>query len=807
MRASDGNFYGTTDNGGTNNHGALYQLSPSGKYQIVYSFTGGNDGGGPYETPLEGSDGNLYGVTNYYGANGGENSGGTIYQYNLSTGSLTTVYSFKNGGIASFGNLIDDGGGTLYGTAGADDPSGSGRGSIWSYNYLTNTFKTLHTFTGTDGDEPLGGVVLATDGNLYGTVECGGSYPSGQPQCDGYGTAFVIATDGSNFHIIHVFSNGAQGQEDGFWPSGTPVEGPDGNIYSFTLVGGKLGNGSGVFFRITPDGTNSTFQAVYSFQAGDGGTLLHGIPFLGGDGNFYMTGSTGGFYYSGQVMQVTSSGKKATVYDFDPAVGDGFNVQFSPFEDADGNLYSGTDSGGKYGLGYLAKFLTTLPPAISLTANSDSVKNGSPVTLTWAVNNAYSLNAKVCIARSTDNSWTGSLSATTGTVSITPSVTNAIVNYAITCGGTETATAQIVVGTTPPQITTGALASGVTRSPYSTKLTELGGVAPFTWSTVSGALPAGLLLDQSSGTISGTPTAVGSFSFTVQLTNSEATPKTATAALNITVVHAPLVTPTTTLTFSPSTVTFGTSSVLTATVSGVAGVPTPAGTVQFSFNNSNLGDPVDLVNGIATLAAPSPTTTGSYGVTAAYSGDSNYTPGAIATGTLLVTAPTTAAITATPISIAITGPGASGSTTLKVVDFPSGSVTFSCTGLPTGAMCNFGTLSATSTSVLQISTTGTSATAIPMPVRANVSRTLFAFGLPAFFAVARLFGRRKRLVRVSGLLMFILLLPFVGSLIGCTNGGGKNGTANTTPEGTSIVTVVATGGGQTASIHLTLTVQ
>jgi uncharacterized repeat protein (TIGR03803 family) len=815
MTASDGNMYGVTADGGTSpgyygtGAGTLYRRTPQGKITVLYNFTGGNDGGGPYNTPLEGSDGNLYGTTNYYGAHGTYLTGGTIYRYNLKTGVLTTLYAFAHGGGASFADLIDDGKGTLYGTANLDDPSGKNLGGIWSYNYLTNTFKTLHTFSGADGECPLGGVVLASDGNLYGTTEWGGV--SNDPDAGQYGdgTAFVIGTDGSNFHVIHDFSNGEQGVEDGAWPSSTLVAGLDGNLYSMTFQGGLQGNGTGVFYRIVPKGTDSTFESVYSFKSGDANNPLHGRPYLGGDGNFYIAGSEGGLYtYYGQVMQIDPiKGLTADVYDFNPAAGDGFSAESSPMEGPDGNLYGTVPFGGTNSDGDLYELQTTLPPAISLTADSnaiDNIANGGSVTLEWQVTNAFSPNAKVCYASSPDGSWTGLLTGTSGTATVTPTASDSLVLYAVTCGGIETATAQVVVGTIPPQIETGTLPGGVTRSPYTQKIVELGGVAPLKWSVTSGSLPDGIALNTSTGVLSGTPTTPGSFPFTVRVTDSESTPKSATVNLSINVVHAPLVTPGVTLTVTPQSIALGATPTLTATVNGIAGVPTPTGTVQFSANGSSIGAPVtlDASSGTATATITSlvPSSTGTFGIAVAYSGDSNYTPGNIATGALTVTAPSTAAITASPTTITVTAPGASGATTLHLANFPAGTISLTCAGLPTGAQCVFGTPSAGtnggSTAKLSITTTAGTRSAI-----ASSRNAFYALVLPGMLALAGL-RRRRRISSV--LLALLLMLPFAAALTAC---GGSKPPVTPTPAGTSAITVTATTGSQSATIGLTLEIQ
>jgi MYXO-CTERM domain-containing protein len=814
IQASDGNFYGGTFSGGTEGNGTLYRINPSnGQYSVLYNFTGGNDGEGPYNL-IEAADGNLYGVTNYFGVDGNAVTGGTIFQYNLKTSTLTTVYSFQNGGVAGFGDLVDDGKGTLYGVASDDNPTGSNDGSVWSFNYLTNTFTTLHAFSVTDGFQPVGGLVLAADGNLYGTTEWGGMYISGSPDVGGtnvgYGTAFVMATNGANFHTFHNFDNGGQGVEDGFWPTGDLVQGPDGNIYGFTYEGGTLGNKTGVFFQIVPNGTNSTLHSIYEFQSGDGNMPLYGRPFLGGDGNFYITGSQGGANSEGQIMQITTMGSKADAYDFGTNPADGFFAQNQPFESTDGNLYGVAPDGGANFAGNIYELLTTLPPVITLTPSSTAVSAGGSLTLTWSVTNAFSTNAQICFANSSDNTWTGSV-ATSGSATITTTSTSGVVTYAITCGGVETATVQVAVGTVPPEITTGRLAGGIVRSPYSQTLATLGGTAPFTWSVPSGSLPPGLTLSGSTGVISGTPTQSGTFTFSIQLTDSESTPQTATASFSIVIVPAPLVPPTVSVTATPSSVAIGQSTTLTATVTGLANVPTPTGTVQFESNGISLGSPVALsASGVATLSGQSFSTTGSYGIIATYSGDGNYTVGNVATATVTVTSPVIPAVAATPNTVTITAPGGTGTTTLKAINFADSSVTFSCTGLPTGAGCAFSPLSSTGTSTLQITTAGANTSEnLFYPAGNNGPHETYALAIPGLLALVGLFGRRRRHPQWRKLLMLMVLLSAGMTVTACS--GGKSGNSNVnvtaTSSGASTVTVMAVDGSQSATVNLTLTVQ
>lgn len=175
-----GNLYGTAPQGGQGcsglGCGVVYELSPSGSgwtETVLYSFTGGIDGGGPYGGLIFDPAGNLYGTTVYGGSN---NPGGTVFELTHSNGAwtLTTLYSLY-GNQGSVATLAMDGMGNLYGTA-TGDPFGSGSvfkltksGSSWM-------FGELHVFGGTDGSSPDGPVVFDAAGKMYGTAYDGGTY-------------------------------------------------------------------------------------------------------------------------------------------------------------------------------------------------------------------------------------------------------------------------------------------------------------------------------------------------------------------------------------------------------------------------------------------------------------------------------------------------------------------------------------------------------------------------------------------------------------------------------------------------------
>jgi subtilase family serine protease len=264
-----------------------------------------------------------------------------------------------------------------------------------------------------------------------------------------------------------------------------------------------------------------------------------------------------------------------------------------------------------------------------------------------------------------------------------------------------------------------------------------------------------------------------------------------------------------TLTISPvSPVNFGTSVTLTATVTPSSpSSQTPTGTVTFSDpSKGKLGSATLNSSGMAVLTTS--TLAGfTYSMTANYSGDTNF---ASSTSSAVPYSVKYFNVSANPTTVAVTAPGQSGSTTLTVT--PLGgfnqSVSYSCTGLPSGASCTFAAASATS-ETLTIATTGPSASLDK--IHSGRSRTLFyAWMLPGFLGLVLAAGNRKSR-RALRLLSFIAVLSLAASWMPACGGGGGGSSIQSnpgTPVGTSTVTVTATAGSLTAPpTIITLSVQ
>ena len=225
-RGSDGNFYGTTVNGGTNSHGTVFKISTNGALTSLYSFTGGNDGAQPLAGVVQGSDGNFYGTTE----TGGTNGNGTVFKISTN-GTLTSLYSFigNHDGAVPQAGLVQGSDGNFYGTTSSGGTGGAGTVFKISTNgVLTN----LHSFIpGTNGSQPLAGLIQGSDGNFYGTTASGGS--------NGVGTVFKISTNGA-LTSLYSFTGG----NDGGFPQAGLVQGSDGNFYGTTLNGGTNSDGT-----------------------------------------------------------------------------------------------------------------------------------------------------------------------------------------------------------------------------------------------------------------------------------------------------------------------------------------------------------------------------------------------------------------------------------------------------------------------------------------------------------------------------------------------------------------------------------
>jgi uncharacterized repeat protein (TIGR03803 family) len=398
-QVTDGNFYGTTEYGGTNNQGTVFKISATGALTSLYSFKGGSDGADPRGGLLQGSDGNFYGTT----YSGGANNQGTVFRIGAD-GVLTSLYSFtaNNGAHPVAGPVLGsdknfygttlEGGtndiGTVFkisaigaltslysftgGNDGANPYAGLARGSDRSFygttysggtNHVGTVFKittngmlsSLYSFTTNGGAHPVAGLAQGSDGNFYGTT-----YYGGTSNC---GTVFKITTNGA-LTSLYSFTGG----NDGANPYAGLARGSDGNFYGTTYAGGA--NNCGTVFKISSAGV---LTSLYSFTGGVDGANPRAGPAQGDDGNFYGTTTYGGTsYYYGTVFKITSNGMLTSLYSFDGG-NDGAEPLAGLVQGSDNNFYGTTLGGGTNGSGTVFKITTNgaLTSLYSFTGGND----------------------------------------------------------------------------------------------------------------------------------------------------------------------------------------------------------------------------------------------------------------------------------------------------------------------------------------------------------------------------------------------------------------------------------------------------
>src|ERR1022692_1475378 len=303
LQAANGDFYGTTDAGGANGVGTVFKITPGGLVTTLYSFcsqSGCTDGEYPKGGLVQATNGDFYGTT----AAGGASGSGTVFKITPS-GKLTRLYSFCSqsnctDGGGPYAGLVQATNGDFYGTTDGFGANGN-YGTIFKIT-PGGTLTTLYSFCGqsgcTDGEYTYAGLVQAANGDFYGTTSQGGA-GSNCPYTWGCGTVFKI-TPGGTLTTLHRF-NGT----DGYEPGGPLVQASDGNLYGITYADGA--NGRGTVFKITPGGTLTT---LYSFcgQSGctDGEFPWFGAGLVQAtNGDFYGTTSQGGLANDGTVFSLS----------------------------------------------------------------------------------------------------------------------------------------------------------------------------------------------------------------------------------------------------------------------------------------------------------------------------------------------------------------------------------------------------------------------------------------------------------------------------------------------------------------------
>jgi uncharacterized repeat protein (TIGR03803 family) len=332
IQATDSAFYGTTLGGGRLGFGTIFRLGGAGAVTTLHSFDCVADGCQPLAGLIQARDGSFYGTTRSGGV-----AAGTLFKID-SGGIFTVLHAFtcsSTDGCAPQTGLVQARDGDFYGTTHGGGAYGSG--TIFKMD-AAGTVSTLHSFTcPTDGCEPQGDLIQATDGNFYGTTSNGGASGASPAR---RGTVFKIDAAGT-FTTLHAF---ACNSVDGCEPWAGLVQAGDGSFYGTTRLGGQ--HNVGTIFRIDSSGAVTT---LHSFACSTDGCGPRAGLIQASDGAFYGTTERGGEANEGTVYKLDSAGTFTAIHSFACRTA-GCAPFASLLEASDGKLY-GTASGGPKGGG------------------------------------------------------------------------------------------------------------------------------------------------------------------------------------------------------------------------------------------------------------------------------------------------------------------------------------------------------------------------------------------------------------------------------------------------------------------------
>jgi uncharacterized repeat protein (TIGR03803 family) len=762
-----GNLFGTTYQGGANGCGTVFELVDSttspGTYteKVLYNFAGSSGASADGCEPLYGaltmdSSGDIYGAT----TSGGSLGGGTVFELVSFGGNYTEkiLYSFSLS-ASPFGGLVIDASGNLFGTtngAGAD-----GVGTVFELvNSLgTYTEKTLYNFTGPDGANPAGPLIMDAAGNLYGTTSAGGA--------DGDGTVFEMVNSSGAYtlQVLYSFTGipETSGQGDGNEPEAGLLMDSSGNLYGATLRGGYVAEcaykGCGTVFELANSSGSYMEKVLYSFDGTDG-AYPRGLA-MDAAGNLYGTTSGGGAVIGGGTFfeLANSSGTYTAglLYSFGSTSG---GPRSGPLQDAAGNFYGTTLGGGTGGLGTVYEFAPEAGPAVLLSAsaldfgnvqiNTDSgakqitAADAGSAGVTFAAGAVTVSGANAADFSIASDGCSGQTLAPNGTCAVS-------VSFRPSMNGGETASLNF--------------ADNAPGAPQTVALTGTGSSSAVTLSPASLTFPS---------TLAGATSAA----LPVTLTN------TGTSNLTITSISSNLA--------AFAVATSGTTCSTSTPIAGGASC-----TINVTFTPSSGGADSGVLD-IADNALSSPQSV-------ALAGRGQDFGLAVASGTSA-----TATISA--------GSTASYSLSLSPAGGFDQAVSLSCTGAPSLATCSLSpasvTLDGTNAATVKVTVTTTASGLTPPgltepqlpPVMGRLAFWLSMLGLAALLA-----GRDERFkpLAVRARLAFGAAMLLAALATGCGGGGGSSAPppAPGTPAGTYTLTVTGTSTGLTHSTTVSMTVQ
>ena len=534
-QGSDGNFYGTTEQGSSSGMGTVFKMTPAGTVTLLHRFVG-SDGANPQSSLVPSADGNFYGTTTFNGAGGG----GTIFRV-TPDGILTTLHLFDSNNIPHPSGLTPGLDGNFYGTV-----------SNVVFSVTPNgTYTILHTLAPTEGTFPLG-LTRGVDGNFYGTTYADGT--------ENMGTVFQI-TPGGAFKVLYHLPSDRQ-------PPTALAAGSDGNLYGIT--DGSNRDNTGTVFQITPTGVYTVLHAFSIITDIHGNNSDGAAPraalFQASDGNLYGSTSQGGANHSGTIFRCTLSGVLTTLHSFGPENAEANNYAGSPdgafplaplIQGSDGNLYGSTASGGDHDAGTV--FALNLHGLTAFGASAYTVNEADGSATLTVVRTSAAGAASVNFATSDDTGLAGTdYTAASGTLTwaegdiSSRTITVTLLDRGLRDGSTRSfhvvlsapvgtslrapASASVEINEndlSPPVLTYVSNKSAVVGASFTYAITATNRPTSFS----ADGLPPGLTVDAKNGLITGGPSVAGKFTVTLHATNAAGT---GSASLVLTITSQPV---------------------------------------------------------------------------------------------------------------------------------------------------------------------------------------------------------------------------------------------------------------------------
>jgi uncharacterized repeat protein (TIGR03803 family) len=608
-------------------------LASAQSFNNLHSFSSSNDGEYPYSGVVLAPDGNFY--IAIYG--GGSHADGTIVKLTPS-GASTVLHDFSGtDGSNPGGNLVVATDGHLYGGTGTGGSGSNPFGTFFSI-IPGGAFTSLATFNTATGDTgPHGRIIETAPGTFYGVTFSDGSENDG---------SVYSATSTGTITSLYNFT----GNADEKYPAGGVIQGSDGNFYgtaSDYLLDAQGGNG--IVYKLTPGGK---ITVLHTFADSDG-QAPSGALVEGADGDFYGTAAYGGTDDYGLIYKISPTGTFSILHIFTHTGTDGAVPSDGIMLASDGNFYGGTAEGGDGDSGKGGGTIFKMTPS-------------GTVTTLYNFCSASSCTDGAAAYAPPDQGTDGSLYGTAAK----GGANDEGVFYHLTLSPALPVPVQLSFS--PATISLGNSATLTWTIPYAFSKTEqfcfaTGQTGAGSW---TGVQTGSLTGNNYSGSASITPAATGTYTYSLTCGGHKS------GSVSLTVTASSKQSSTTTLTATPNPASVGQTVTLKATVTGSGSTPT--GTVAFDYSTITL-DTANLSSGATSFAA---STNGigpaSYPLTATYSGNSSYDSSTSPALTVkLEKSPTTTALSIDPTTV--TPPGTV--TLTATVTRPSGS-----TGKPTGSV-------------------------------------------------------------------------------------------------------------------------